>query len=90
MSYEKKLLKKKIEELNNFYSEKLKLSDDIQNFISAEITASIREIVGAVNRIISFSKVYKKMPNLSETKIVLKDLLNRINKEDASLIISAA
>ncbi len=72
----KKIVEKKIEELNNFYSEKLKLSDDIQNFISAEITASIREIVGAVNRIISFSKVYKKMPNLSETKIVLKDLLN--------------
>ena len=72
----KKIIKKKIEELNDFYSEEIKLSDDIQDFISTEITASVREIIGAVNRIISFSKVYKKIPNLSETKIVLKDLLN--------------
>ena len=72
----KKIIKKKIEELNNFYSEEIKFSDDIQDFISTEITASVREIIGAVNRIISFSKVYKKLPNLSETKIVLKDLLN--------------
>ncbi len=72
----KKIVQKKIQELNNFYTEEIKLSDDIQSFISTEITASIREIIGAVNRIISFSKVYKKMPNLSETKVVLKDLLN--------------
>ena len=72
----KKIIKKKLEELKNFYSEEIRLSDDIQDFISTEISASIREIIGAVNRIISFSKVYKKIPNLSETKIVLKDLLN--------------
>ena len=72
----KKIIKKKLEELKNFYSEEIRLSDDIQDFISTEISASIREIIGAVHRIISFSKVYKKIPNLSETKIVLKDLLN--------------
>tara|TARA_A100001234_G_scaffold140884_1_gene123690 strand:- start:796 stop:1521 length:726 start_codon:yes stop_codon:yes gene_type:complete len=72
----KRIIKKKIEELNDFYSEEIKFSDDIQDFISREITASVREIIGAVNRIISFSKVYKKLPNLSETKIILKDLLN--------------
>ena len=76
MRAKKKIIKKKIEELNNFYSEEIKFSDDIQDFISTEITASVREIIGAVNRIISFSKVYKKLPNLSETKIVLKDFLN--------------
>tara|TARA_Y100001958_G_scaffold69775_1_gene47080 strand:- start:442 stop:1857 length:1416 start_codon:yes stop_codon:yes gene_type:complete len=72
----KKIVQKKIEELNNFYSEKINFSDDIKDFISTEITASIREIIGAVNRIVSFSRVYKKMPNLSESKVVLKDLLN--------------
>ena len=36
----------------------------------------MREIVGAINRLVSFSRVYNKMPNLSETKVVLKDLLN--------------
>ena len=72
----KKIVQKKSEELGNLYPENAKISNDIQEFISSEITASIREIIGAVNRVISFSKVYKKIPNLSETKIVLKDLLN--------------
>ena len=63
-------------ELNNLYSEKINISHEIKNFISNEITASVRELVGAVNRIISFSRIYNKVPNLSETKVVLKDLLN--------------
>ena len=71
----KKLLKK-LNELNNLYSEKINISHEIKDFISNEITASVRELVGAVNRIISFSRIYNKVPNLSETKVVLKDLLN--------------
>ncbi len=72
----KKIVEKKTEELNNTYAEKVKISEEIQNFISNEITASIREIVGAINRIVSFSRIYNKVPNLMETKVVLKDLLN--------------
>ena len=72
----KKIVKKKMEELNNLYSDQIKISKEIEDFISLEITASIREIIGAVNRIVSFSRIYKKIPNLAETKIVLKDLLN--------------
>ena len=72
----KKIVKKKIDEMTSLYPESLKISEEIQNFISNEISASVREVVGAVNRIISFSRIYKKIPNLSETKIVLKDLLN--------------
>ncbi len=72
----KKIVEKKTEELNNLYSEKVRVSEEIQNFISTEITTSIREIVGAINRIVSFSRIYNKLPNLAETKVVLKDLLN--------------
>ena len=72
----KKIVEKKIDDLRILYSDKVKISQEIQNFISAEITASIRELVGAINRIISFSRIYNKVPNLSETKVVLKDLLN--------------
>ena len=72
----KSIVEKKIEELNNLYPDQINISKDIQNFISLEITASVRELVGAINRIVSFSTIYKKMPNLIETKIVLKDLLN--------------
>ena len=72
----KKIVEKKTDELNNLYSEKTKISKDIQDFISKEITNNIRELTGAINRIVSFSRIYNKIPNLSETKIVLKDLLN--------------
>ena len=72
----KKIVSKKIEEFNKLYSGEVKISREIEDFISKEITASIRELVGAINRIFSFSRIYNKAPNLSEAKVVLKDLLN--------------
>ena len=72
----KKIIQRKTEELSILYSGQIKISSEIQEFISKEITNSIREIVGAVNRIVSFSRIYNKAPSLAETKVVLKDLLN--------------
>ncbi len=72
----KKILEQKTEELNKLYSEKVIISKEIKDYISTEITTSIRELVGAINRIVSFSRIYNKAPNLAETKVVLKDLLN--------------
>ena len=72
----KKIVEQKNEELNNFFSDQINITKEIQNYISTEITASIRELVGAINRIVSFSRIYNRAPNLSETKIILKDLLN--------------
>ena len=72
----KKIVEKKTEELNGLYSEQLQVSREIQDFISNEITGSVRELVGAINRVVSFSRIYNKVPNLAETKVVLKDLLN--------------
>ena len=72
----KKIVEKKTEELDNLLSGKINISKEIQEYISNEITASVREIVGALNRIVSFSRIYNKAPNLAEAKVVLKDLLN--------------
>ncbi len=71
-----KIVKAKIDELKLNQSISLELSEEIQKFISSEISTSIRELVGALNRIISFSRIYNKLPTLPETKAVLKDLLN--------------
>ena len=71
-----KIVKIKAEELNVFYSNQINISDEIKKFISSEIKTSIRELVGAINRIVSFSRIYNKVPNISETKVILKDLLN--------------
>ena len=72
----KKILNYKIDELMSLYSGKLNISEEIKDFISTKITTNVRELVGAVNRIVSFSRIYNKLPNLAETKVVLKDLLN--------------
>jgi len=72
----KKIVEQKTNELNTLYLDQVNISKEIQDFISTEITASIRELVGAINRIVSFSRIYNKAPNLAETKVVLKDLLN--------------
>ncbi len=83
----KKIVEKKTDELNALYSDQLKVSKEIQDFISNEITGSIRELVGAINRVVSFSRIYNKVPNLTETKVVLKDLLNLVeNKVTIDLI----
>ena len=71
-----KIIKSKTDELNLFYSNQVSITKEIQEFISNEIKTSIRELVGALNRIISFSRIYNKVPSLSEVRVILKDLLN--------------
>ena len=72
----KKIINHKINELTSLYADKVNVTDEIQDFISNKITTNVRELVGAINRIVSFSRIYNKLPSLSETKIILKDLLN--------------
>ena len=72
----KKIIDHKIEELINLYSDKFNISEEIVNFLSNKITSNVRELVGAINRVISFSRIYNKLPSLAETKVILKDLLN--------------
>tara|TARA_B100001029_G_scaffold179435_1_gene188911 strand:- start:5850 stop:7256 length:1407 start_codon:yes stop_codon:yes gene_type:complete len=70
------IIKNKISELNLSNSNQVGISEEIQKFICSEIKTSVRELVGALNRVVSFSRIYNRIPNLSETRIILKDLLN--------------
>tara|TARA_B100000965_G_scaffold133734_1_gene111317 strand:- start:463 stop:1881 length:1419 start_codon:yes stop_codon:yes gene_type:complete len=71
-----KIVRAKINELQLNQKNSINLSEEILKFISLEIKTSIRELVGALNRVISFSRIYNKLPSLAETKSILKDLLN--------------
>ena len=66
-----KIVKAKSEELKIFNSGEVKISDEIQKFISSEVKTNIRELTGALNRVVSFSRIYNKTPNLPEVKIIL-------------------
>ncbi|MDA9743390.1 chromosomal replication initiator protein DnaA [Candidatus Pelagibacter sp.] len=70
------IIKSKNEDLGIHDSNNIKISDEIIKFISTEVNTSIRELVGAFNRIVSFSRIYGKTPSMSEVKVILKDLLN--------------
>ena len=70
------IIKNKLSELSLVKGNNVNISEEIQRFICSEIKSSVRELVGALNRIVSFSRIYNRVPNLSETRIILKDLLN--------------
>ena len=70
------IVKKKYEQLRIINSDQFKISNEVQKFISTEIRANIRELTGALNRIVSYSRIYNKTASLSEVKIILRDLLN--------------
>ena len=80
------IIKSKNEDLAIHDPNNITISDEIIKFISTEVNTSIRELVGAFNRVVSFSRIYGKTPSMSEVKVILKDLLNLTeNKVDIDL-----
>ena len=75
-----KILKSKLEEIKKNFSETYDLSDEVLKFLATEVTSSIREMVGALNRILAFCKINTKSPNIYECKRILKDFVNYNNK----------
>ena len=71
-----KILKNKSEEIKKNFSESYDLSEDVFKFLASEITSSVREMVGALNRILAFSKINTKSPTIYECKRILKDFIN--------------
>jgi len=70
------ILKSKINEIKKSFPNIIEPNEDLLNFIASEMKINIRETIGALNRIISFSGIYNKSPSISESKIILKDLIN--------------
>ena len=73
-----KIIKKKIEEIQNQFKENIDLTEEVINFIASETKTNIRELIGVLNRVIAFSRVHDKNLNVSECKNILKDVFNQI------------
>ena len=73
-----KIIKKKIEEIQNQFKENINLSDEVINYIASESKTNIRELIGVLNRVIAFSRVHNKILNISDCKNILKDVFNQI------------
>ncbi len=75
-----RILKSKFQEIKKNFNESYDLSNEVFEFLANEVTSSIREMVGALNRILAFSKINGKSPNIYECKKILKDFVNSNNK----------
>jgi len=70
------ILKLKMNEIKIAFPDLKIPSEELLEFLSSKIKQSIRETIGALNRIISFTKIYNKSPTIAESKVILRDLLN--------------
>ena len=75
-----KILKNKFDEIKNNFNESCDLSNEVINFLASEIKTSIREMVGALNRVLAFSKINNKSPSVYDCKRILKDFINYNNQ----------
>ena len=75
-----RILKSKFEEIKVNFKENYDLSEEVMKFLASEVTSSIREMIGALNRVLAFSKINTKSPTIYECKRILKDFINSNNK----------
>ncbi len=73
-----KIIKKKIEEIENQFKENINVSEEVITFIASESKTNIRELIGVLNRVIAFSRVHNKELTISDCKSILKDVFNQI------------
>jgi chromosomal replication initiator protein len=64
--------------------EKTPLPEDVAFFIAKLLRANVRELEGALRKVIAYSRFHKQKITIENTKIALKDLLNN-NQEHISI-----
>lgn len=52
------------------------LPDEVLAYIATHIQKNVRELEGALNRVIAFSQIYNRVPDLKEVKNILATYLN--------------
>ncbi len=72
-----KIIKSRIMDIQDQFSENFNISDEVINFIANESKTNIRELIGILNRVITFSRIHKKTLNISDCKNILKDVFNQ-------------
>ena len=72
-----KIIKKRLEDIQNQFKENSNISEEVINFIATESKTNIRELIGVLNRVVTFSKIHKKILTISDCKNILKDVFNQ-------------
>jgi len=72
-----KIIKKRLQDNENQFKESSNISEEVINFIATESKTNIRELIGVLNRVITFSRIHKKELTISDCKNILKDVFNQ-------------
>ena len=72
-----KIIRRRLEDIQNQFKESIIINDEVLSFIAQESKSNIRELIGALNRVIAFSRVHKRTLNINDCKSVLKDVFNQ-------------
>ena len=72
-----KIIKNRLEAIQKQFKEEINISDEVINFIATESKTNIRELIGILNRVITFSRIHRRILNISDCKNILKDVFNQ-------------
>ncbi len=72
-----KIIKKRLEDIRDQFKESSNISAEVINFIATESKTNIRELIGVLNRVVTFSRIHKKLLTISDCKNILKDVFNQ-------------
>ena len=72
-----KIIKKRLEDIQNQFKENSNISEEVINFIATESKTNIRELIGVLNRVVTFSRIHKKILTINDCKNILKDVFNQ-------------
>ena len=72
-----KIIRKRLEDMQAQFKENINISEEVVNFIANESKTNIRELIGVLNRVIAFSRIHKKILNITDCKNILKDVFNQ-------------
>ena len=71
------IIRKRILDIQSQFKENFKVSEEVINYIASESKTNIRELIGVLNRVITYSRIHKKELNVNDCKNVLKDVFNQ-------------
>ena len=72
-----KIIKKRLEDIQNQFKENSNISEEVINYVATESKTNIRELIGVLNRVITFSRIHKKTLTITDCKSILKDVFNQ-------------
>ena len=73
----KKIIKKRIEDIQSQFQEKCNIAEDVIDFMANESKTNIRELIGVLNRVVAFSRIHKKNLSIAECRNILRDVFNQ-------------